>query len=139
MAERLLPTPEIPGSSPTIVHFSHNRSSALEIFKVKKKEAENGHLKNLVPKNMLIHMFMPQGTQVLSEELLSSMALSPLAFFRLLNFLPDVHTSVCGNPAEGFRSIWRRLNAQRHSNLQRHQIWFKQVSCYLELLVTLDA
>ena len=70
MAERLLLTPEIPGSSPTIVHFSHNSSVAWNSLKMKKKEAENGHLKNLVPKNMLIHMFKPQGTQVLSEELL---------------------------------------------------------------------
>ena len=136
MAERLLPTPEIPGSSPTIVHFLHNSSVAWNSLKNEEKRGREWPFKKPGAKNMLIHMFMPQGTQVLSKELFSSMALSPLAFFRLLNFLPDVHTSVCGNPAEGFRSIWRRLNAQRHSNLQRHQIWFKQVSCYLELLVT---
>ena len=37
MAERLLPTPEIPGSSPTIVHFLHNSSVAWNSLKNEEK------------------------------------------------------------------------------------------------------
>ena len=66
MAERLLPTPEIPGSSPTIVHFSHNSSVAWHSLVNEEKRGREWPFKKLVPKNMLIHMFMPQGTQVLS-------------------------------------------------------------------------